>query len=346
MITKENYEIWMMDYLDGNLSDSHKALLLQFLEKNPQIKEELQGLDKIILSPDEEVHAPKANLLKAPEAYADMAYPDYIGAKEIEVGLDEDEKTWKASYLQEYDNRLFLLYPKTILKADQTIQYQPKGNIKRAVLIPTLKLNTLRKVSAAAIITFLLSFGAMPFLKKSSDDIQTVAVNDPPSLITMPKTNTQTTTPKKNVKTKKEETEPYHVVEYSTEAVTNTADQSVPEKVEYESLPKREVYPLKTEKVNAYELGLNAMMPIVIANNLLEREQNYLAMQSEVKEESQRLSRSAKAIASGVKVINFLSGNETKMKKVLNQDGVMVAYEVESDNISIRQRIKNKPVTN
>ncbi len=42
MITRDNYEIYMIDYLDGNLSGEVKQQLMQFLQKNPDLKEELE----------------------------------------------------------------------------------------------------------------------------------------------------------------------------------------------------------------------------------------------------------------------------------------------------------------
>ncbi|GAF04690.1 hypothetical protein [Saccharicrinis fermentans] len=348
MITSANYEIWMIDYLDGNLSDSDQVLLFQFLENNPHLKEELVGIDKMVLKADEVTFDGASDLLKAPEAYQEMTYPDYIATKELESELSNDEKEWKTTFLQKDKNhaKLFSLYGKTILKPDHSIRFLFKGNIKRVVLLPSFKLNTFRKMSAAAVIAILLSVGALPFIQKSTNNLHTIVVNDTPSLISMPKNTKKTSSPPKAIHNPTSKTELHHRQKDTSSDLTNVVKQQPLTKEEYEFIPKKEIQPLKTKRVNAYELGLNAMMPLMIANNISERQKEYLNMQSQVEEESIRLSRSAKAIAGGVKVINFLSGNETSMKKVINQDGVMIAYEVQSDNISIRQKIKNKPVTN
>jgi len=49
-INKSNYEEFMIDYLDGTLSVEREAELLLFLEANPSIKSELDGLDEMVLS--------------------------------------------------------------------------------------------------------------------------------------------------------------------------------------------------------------------------------------------------------------------------------------------------------
>ena len=123
MVSKENYEIWMMDYLDGTLSDTDEATLLQFLEENPQLKEELNGLDNTILKPTETSFNLKSNLLKTPAQEYEMDYPEYVAVKELEEELSADEQAWKSSYLKKNKkhSRLFALYSKTILKADYNI---------------------------------------------------------------------------------------------------------------------------------------------------------------------------------------------------------------------------------
>ena len=350
MISKDNYEIWMMDYLDGNLSDSDQELLLQFLEENPHLKEELNGLDNTILSPINETFNDKTGLLKSQADEYQIEYSEYIAIKEVEEGLDKDELKWKKDYLNENSehSKLFLLYTKTLLKADQTIRYQFKGSLKRVKLIPALKVSSIKRISAAAAIALLLSVGTLPFLKKSADNIQTVAVNDTPSLITMPKIKKgKVDNSKNNVEEKSIAAKKVHAEKVKTsskiiqkEKSNNSSNIDRREEINLTPLQNMGIEPIKSHRLNAYEVGLNNMMPIIIANNLEKKEKEYLAMKSHVNEESQRLSRSARAIVSGVKVINFLAGNETTMKKVVNEDGQLVAYQVESDNISIRQRIK------
>ena len=203
-----------------------------------------------------------------------------------------------------------------------------------------LKVNSFRKLSAAATIAILLSLGAMPFLKKSANNIQTIVVNDTPSLITMPN-STPKTVKKNTIKPVISTQKTNRVPDKKKKPAASTVQQKGFDKVIIMPISKKEIHPFQVKHINAYEVGLNAMMPIIIANNLAKQEENYLAKQSNVSEKSQRLTRSARAISSGVKVINFLSGNETKMKQILNQDGQMIAYQVESDNIYIQQKIKN-----
>lgn len=68
IINKENYELYAIDYMDGNLSMEQQQLMEQFLHKNPSIKTELEELGLIVLTPDKKViYEGKADLMK-PEA--------------------------------------------------------------------------------------------------------------------------------------------------------------------------------------------------------------------------------------------------------------------------------------
>lgn len=51
-INRQNYEVFIVDYLDGNLGPVESAELLLFLELNPDIKKEMEGLSGAI--PDQE----------------------------------------------------------------------------------------------------------------------------------------------------------------------------------------------------------------------------------------------------------------------------------------------------
>jgi len=51
-ITFENYEAYLLDYIEGVLSDEDKEALVLFLEKYPELKKELQEFRETVLKPD------------------------------------------------------------------------------------------------------------------------------------------------------------------------------------------------------------------------------------------------------------------------------------------------------
>ena len=50
---RTNYEIWLIDYLDGNLNPQQERELISLMEENPDIKEEFEELSQYIIKPVE-----------------------------------------------------------------------------------------------------------------------------------------------------------------------------------------------------------------------------------------------------------------------------------------------------
>jgi len=68
MINKENYELYAIDFIEGNLDKETRAEMLAFMEKHPGIKAEITELgDPIILEADTAiVYASKSELIRKP----------------------------------------------------------------------------------------------------------------------------------------------------------------------------------------------------------------------------------------------------------------------------------------
>ena len=52
MINRSNYEVWFIDYADGQLSPEQVAELLLFLEENPDLKNEFTLFEQVELPVD------------------------------------------------------------------------------------------------------------------------------------------------------------------------------------------------------------------------------------------------------------------------------------------------------
>ncbi len=63
-ITRSNYEEFVLDYLEGTLSEELRLAMQQFLQQNADLQQELSEFSAIIINPDETIQLPnKANLL-------------------------------------------------------------------------------------------------------------------------------------------------------------------------------------------------------------------------------------------------------------------------------------------
>ena len=65
-ITIQNYEEWMIDYIEGNLSHAQEMQLTEFLEYHPELKADLELFNQTKLQADTHVvYAHKESLKKA-----------------------------------------------------------------------------------------------------------------------------------------------------------------------------------------------------------------------------------------------------------------------------------------
>jgi hypothetical protein len=109
-----NYEAFLLDYIEGNLSAEDAAELMLFLEANPALQVDLEGLQDIIVTPDEILpRTGQFEHLKKPETI-DLAQFDELAVKvlegeatqieveqlnEVVAAIPSFEKAWKAFQL-------------------------------------------------------------------------------------------------------------------------------------------------------------------------------------------------------------------------------------------------------
>lgn len=99
-ISRENYEIWFIDYLDGKLSDDAVQMLYVFLEANSDLAEEFELITNQSLkfdSPEEIVFPDKSILKKTQDEVSEEL--NILLAKEAESNLTSSEKEFLESQL-------------------------------------------------------------------------------------------------------------------------------------------------------------------------------------------------------------------------------------------------------
>ena len=131
IINRNNYEIYFLDYLEGNLNPELKQEMELFLLANPDLKEELDGLEDAVLPDDKIVFQAKQSLknltlLKRPERFE--SDDEFLIAK-IEGDLSSDEEMVFNSYIK--GNQLlekeYSLYLLTRLQVDESIVFENKS---------------------------------------------------------------------------------------------------------------------------------------------------------------------------------------------------------------------------
>ncbi len=130
-ITRDNYESFFIDYFEGNLPESMIDQFLDFLNQNPDLKEELHLFEEVNLPEEHVVFQEKKQLHKS--AADETRRLEKMAIAYLEGDWDADENKTIEDYLStnpefksEYD-----LVSKTHLKPDFGIKYPEKKKLYR-----------------------------------------------------------------------------------------------------------------------------------------------------------------------------------------------------------------------
>jgi hypothetical protein len=164
-INLQNYEAWFLDHLEGNLDEAQQALLLEFLETNPELKASLEAYDAelCLLPGDAEIstyHIDKDSF-KVPVA----GNFDELLISYLEGDLDKagEAKTEKLIALNPSVAKDFELIKKTKLEPDYAIIFQDKKKLKKGQG-KVIRMYWYGAAAAAACTALLvLKFGISPY---------------------------------------------------------------------------------------------------------------------------------------------------------------------------------------
>ena len=158
IITRDNYEPFFLDYLEGKLEENMIDAFLDFLEQHPDLKEELHLFEEIELSEEPIVFPGKGHLYKS-EAEEKTAF-EIKSIALMEGDLKNEEGELFEAYLASHPElkKEYELFTQTRLVTDTGIQYPGKQHLykKSAAFI---WLNW--AVAAAAVVVILLGINVL-----------------------------------------------------------------------------------------------------------------------------------------------------------------------------------------
>jgi hypothetical protein len=162
-INRSNYEIWLIDWLDGNLNDCQAEQLQLFLNQNPDLEEEFTELNLLILKPSKNSFTQKDQLIKS---ISDLSGPqfDYLCIACHENDLDSEQKTELMEIIDrdhEMKSRYDLL--QRIKLTPQTVSYKNKKKLIKTTAAQKIIRSSIIGISAAATVALLIvSFFLIP----------------------------------------------------------------------------------------------------------------------------------------------------------------------------------------
>jgi len=352
-INKLNYESFVIDYLDGNLSAIETVRFMTFLENNLDVKEDIDGLDKVIITTDKKIFADKFSLKKDPvisvgiigeDNYEDFFIASYEGdlSKEQELTLHDFLKKNKRL------NDEFLLYGKLQIQPDDVV-FVHKKSLKHSSSISIVRYLSV----AATIIIFLVSWF---FLGNHSQDLRAKTAMSqldshnsnmrlsPNILVKIETANRQVV----NIKYLKDAPELNNidiVDSHKTIYISSLKSKSISEQLTDSYIYTRLIEQPESIIANSSEI-FDSELAFVEPNDedkrkgLIARVFNSQISKITQGFKSNRTNRSklndpayVKVIDGGLLVFNTLTGTETSTVKTYNQEGELTAYQIEGRDV-------------
>lgn len=337
-INSDNYEVWLIDYIDGKLSDDEVVAVQHFLASHPHILSEMNELSGIELRPEKDSFYPfKERLRRAPAPFDDLSEYDYLLAKvaEQELSVDEQRQLYNLSKKSDEVTADFRCMSRIKLRPDDEV-YPYRSQLYRKSLITT---GLWWKTAAAAVlIFFFLSDRGMIDQSVSP----TMVAYRPDTEVTVGADATVEHNPvdKEAVSgivavaaTGKQMT--HTVVVQSTSAGEENVQEKATDVIP--AITPRLKTPVIVENfyLNSYEEGLSLMLPHYLKNRRL-------LASSEGAEEAEELAREEMPMELTTKTTRLLGRiapfNLAYTRKY-NEEGRLVAINVKSDNFELEQRV-------
>lgn len=339
-ISRENYEIWFVDYLDGKLGESSKQELKDFLEANPDLAGELNSFESLELKPEPVAFSSKHRLEKNEADLMEMSYVDYLLVKQMEDGLNDDEEQELSQKIKNDESLIkrgkeFQL---TRLSAE-SVTFTAKASLMHRG-IGKLYIIGIRVASAAAVILAAI-WGYQNFLLPDTNN--SLAELKPLESKSIPAEKSKIETQQLVVSTlpKIETINQYEVDQKSEHQPSKYIEKA--EKRNEINQPEMTLLAagsirtisLPVEMPSAYEAGLRHMMPQYL--DIHNRQQALLANQNKKSSAQNENSLFVK----GLKFVDKVSGDLVNFERLYDEDGNYVAYNLKAGNIEMKQKVKN-----
>ena len=345
-ITRDNYEVWLLDKMEGRLSEEEVGILNAFLLCNPDLEAEMDD-SAIIFLPDYRVnYSGKEKLRKAPSPFEELSEYEYTMVNALEEGA---QYPMPEEQMSENDKMEWALFKKTRLEPELVV-YPAKNSLKRHRT--PLWINICQVAAAVVLLLLLLNIDGL-FISDSSqsDLIADKGLNsnrsESPATITEELPNmhedteiTPAITTAEEVKQVKSPLPDQNQIQtaisekWDTQAPKSTIDSDNTIPVEYQRAPDPGRYTdlLAVSTPDPYEQGLKLMIPQYISNSLIinESRANELASFSSPDDRPSLASSLLRRINP---VSNLSFGN------IYDEEGELVAINISADGFELTRRV-------
>ena len=165
-IKRDNYEVYFLDYLEGNLDENLVDEFLEFLQQNPDLKEELSMMETAPIVPGSAVFINKEKLYK--EKYDAEETFNKTAFALIEGDISASEKAAFDAYLLKHPKKQKEVqrFQQTKLQPDKTLVFAQKNKLYRRTLGKTIFMWSSR-VAAVLVLALAIYF----YIDQSGENI-------------------------------------------------------------------------------------------------------------------------------------------------------------------------------
>jgi len=328
-INRHNYEVFLLDYLEQNLSPNMVAELMVFLEQHPDLKQELDELQAFeVLEPNSVLFDDKATLKK--EALDNLMIAEIEG-----INTSQESKTLK--YILKADKTAkkdFKLFQQTKLKSKKVIFKDKEALKKEAAIIP---LRWFKNAAAAVIIMTILIQG-IDDGSTVDNQFQMATFNPVPiskNLFTTKEITNDIDKTATNAHSKKQRksvinSNKTHLVAVELEKTELLTKNNIAERDSVVIFP---TISRKEEKMLVN--NTNEKEPVLTVGRFLKKEATKKILQEEPTDNKQPLEIVVADLAAKV------AGKKGDIKKNKNNDGEIKAYALNIGKFSISRKVKN-----
>jgi len=179
-INRSNYEICLIDWLDGNLNSLQVEQLELFLSENPDLKKEFEDLSTINLKPSKKSF-PGKSLLKKTTSELTGSQFEYLCIASLEDDITTSQEAELREIIEQYPEKkkTFELIQRTKLSPVAVIYPHKNQLIKRSLTQRVIRLSVIGLSAAAAVALIVMTYFIIPrnLDVKSKDGILSVSSN-------------------------------------------------------------------------------------------------------------------------------------------------------------------------
>lgn len=345
-INRHNFEVFLVDHLDGRLSPSLVAELMVFLDQNPDLKEAFDGLQDAVLVGEPIAYPNKSSLKK--KSFLKDGIDDefeYLCIASVEGIITPNEKEALERIIQDPNKQAhYLAFQKAIVNPDQAITYPTKSRLKRTLVIPIRRSTLRQSIRIAATIALLIGVYTMGKIMVSNSPLDSYSkANMAESAVNSIETTTEEAQKAKSTKGK--------LIRITSDQATNSENKKTVSAQKSARINIEESIPNIIRRIDLKEISIQEraqpkQLAQIVAKYTLTNQ--VLLDHQYVQQESNKTGNGARGVGVfeiiqfGVQSFGKLIGSDINLKANKDSEGKIEKISFESNLVAISAPVRKK----